>query len=124
MGKTISDSRLLLFFSLSLSLSLSPSLSLISSLRLSYSRYKSFPVIPCLFISHSLCHLYSLLPCLSFLLPDFLLSVSSCLSSVGYGPIFDTAVVHNFLSYFSLVHVLPFIFLQGFSHLNLILSTK
>ena len=40
------------------------------------------------------------------------LPVAATLSSVGYGPTFDTIVLHKFLSYYTVCHVLPYIFMQ------------
>jgi predicted permease len=37
---------------------------------------------------------------------------ATTMTTIGYGPLFESNRHHNFLSYFSLVHVMPFLFLE------------
>ena len=37
---------------------------------------------------------------------------ATTLTTIGYGPLFESNKHHNFLSYFSLFHVMPFLFLE------------
>ena len=37
---------------------------------------------------------------------------ATTMTTIGYGPLFESNRHHNFLSYFSLVHVFPFLFLE------------